>query len=231
MTETAKQIEERLSLRNRILGLLLRNAREQAEKSKRECADALGVSTSTITAYEDGRKSISLPELEILAYIVDVPIPSFWDPTPELASQEVETHLQQESILTLRHRIVGVLLRQARLEADMTQNDLAEVIGCSSSTISSYEYGERPIPLAELELLADQLHVSITYFLDQQDGPIGKWHRRQKAWRRFNELDPDVQDFVTQPINIKYLEVAMRLAEMPAGALRDIAAGLLDITY
>ncbi|HET90905.1 MAG TPA: transcriptional regulator [Chloroflexi bacterium] len=231
MTETVKQIEEKLTLRNRILGLLLRNAREQAEKTKRECADALGVSSSTITAFEDGRKPISLPELEVLAYLVDTPIPSFWDPTPELAPPEEHAQLQLEHILALRHRIIGTLLRQARLEANMTQNDLAEVIGCSSSTISSYEYGERPIPLAELEVLADRLDVPTDYFLDQQDGSIGAWHQRQKTWRQFNKLDPDVQNFVIQPINIKYLEVAMKLAEMPAGALRDIAAGLLDITY
>ena len=63
--------EERLVVRNRIIGLLLRDARERADKTKRECAAALGVSTSTITAYEEGRKSLSLPELEVLAYVLD----------------------------------------------------------------------------------------------------------------------------------------------------------------
>lgn len=65
MAETMERIEDRLALRNRIVGVLLRNARERAEKTKRECAEALGVSTSTFTAYEEGRKPISLPELEM----------------------------------------------------------------------------------------------------------------------------------------------------------------------
>jgi transcriptional regulator with XRE-family HTH domain len=226
MTE---RIEEKLALRNRVIGVLLRSARERAEISKRECAAALGVSSSTITAYEEGRKSISLPELEILAYLLDTPASYFWERDPELVPEEGSLPLQE--VLTLRHRIVGALLRQARLEADLSQKDLAKVLGCSASSISAYEYGERPLSLAELELLAQQLNVPLEYFLDNLEGPVGEWHQQQKAWQRFCEFPEEVRDFVTQPINIKYLEVAMKLAQMPAGGLRAIAEGLLDITY
>ncbi|MEA3341462.1 MAG: helix-turn-helix transcriptional regulator [Chloroflexota bacterium] len=221
--------EEKLTLRNRIIGLLLRDARERAEKSKRECAEALSVSTGTITAYEGGRKSISLPELEVLAYVLDTPIEHFWEHNPQIAAEEEPLPLQE--VLALRHRIVGVLLRQARLEADLSQKELAEVLGCSSSHISSYEYGKRPIPLAELELLAQSLNRPLEYFLNDQEGPVGEWQRREEAVRHFCELPEEVQEFISRPVNIRYLEVAMRLAEMPAGGLRDIAEGLLDITY
>jgi len=221
--------EEKLTLRNRIIGLLLRDAREQAEKSKRECAEALGVSTGVITAYEDGRKSISLPELEVLTYVLDTSVEHFWEHDPQLATEEEPLPLQE--VLALRHRIVGVLLRQARLETDLSQKELAEVLGCSTSRISSYEYGKRPVPLAELELLAQCLDRPMEYFLDNQDGPVGEWHRREESIRYFCELPEEVQEFISRPVNIKYLEVAMRLAEMPAGGLRDIAEGLLDITY
>jgi transcriptional regulator with XRE-family HTH domain len=229
MTETTETTEAKLVLRNRIIGLLLRNARERAEKTKRECAAALGVSTSTITAYEEGRKPISLPELEVLAYVTDTPTAHFWEHSPELVPEEEPVQL--EEILALRHRIVGALLRQARLEADKTQKELAGVLGCSSGRISSYEYGQRPIPLAELELLAQHLNLPLEHFLDSQEGSVGEWHRQQDVWRRFYELPGEVQEFVTRPINIKYLEVAMKLAQMPVGGLRGIAEGLLDITY
>ncbi len=221
--------EEKLTLSNHIIGLLLRNAREQAEKSKRECAETLGVSTGTITAYEDGRKSISLPELEVLAYVLDTPVEHFWNHYVQIAAEEEPLPLLE--VLALRHRIVGVLLRQARLEADISQKELAEILNCSSSHISSYEYGKRPIPLAELELLAQSLDRPMEYFLDDQEGPVGEWQRREEAVRYFCELPEEIQEFISRPVNIKYLEVAMRLAEMPAGGLRDIAEGLLDITY
>lgn len=221
--------EEKLALRNRIIGLLLRDAREQTRRTKRECATALGVSPRTITAYEDGLKSISLPELEVLAYVLDAPITHFWELNPALATEEKPLPLR--AVLALRHRIVGALLRQARLDAGMSQKELAEVAGCSASRISDYEHGERPVPLAELELLAQYLRLPLEHFLDNQEGPVGEWHRQQRVHRRFCELDIEVQEFVTYPVNIKYLEVAMKLAQMPAGGLRAIAEGLLDITY
>jgi len=221
--------KDELSLRNRIIGLLLKDAREHAGRTKKECANALDISTSTLTAYEEGRKGISLPELEVLAYMFQVPVDHFWEEEPQLAA--AEESLEIEELLELRHRIVGVLLRQTRLDANMTQKDVAEIIGCSSSCISDYEYGKRSIPLAELELLGRHLNVPVEHFLNDQEGPVGEWHEQQEIDRLFHELPRDVQAFVTKPVNIKYLEVAMRLAEMPAGGLRDIAAGLLDITY
>ena len=222
-------VEERLALRNRIIGLLLRSGREQAEKTKRGCAAALGVSSGTMTAYEEGRRPISLPELEVLAYVFGTPITHLWEAEPEPVPEEEQLPLQD--VLALRHRIVGTLLRQARLEAGGSQKESAEVLGCSASRVSAYERGERPIPLAELELLARHLRVPMEHFLVNQDGPLGDWHRQKEAWRRFCELPRDVQEFVIRPVNTRYLELAMKLAQMPVGGLRAIAEGLLDITY
>jgi len=63
-------VEQRLALRNRVIGATLRDARERAGKTKRVCAQALGVSINAFTALEEGKKPISLPELEILAYVL-----------------------------------------------------------------------------------------------------------------------------------------------------------------
>lgn len=221
--------EEIVSLRNRIIGLLLRDARERAEKTKRECAAALGVSVGTITAFEEGRKPISLPELEVLAYLLDTAVSRFWEQDPELAAQEELPPLGE--VLALRHRIVGALLREARLKAGLGQKDLAQVLGCPTSRISSYEFGKRPIPLSELEMLARHLKLPLESFLDAQEGTVGEWNRQQEAWQRFCELPREMQEFIALPVNIRYLEVAMKLSQMPVGGLRAIAEGLLDITY
>lgn len=221
--------DRKLALRDRIIGLLLRDAREQAEKSKRECAAAIGVSSRTITAYEEGQKAISLPELEVLSYIVDVPISHFWERDADL--EEIEEPPPLHEVLDLRHRIVGALIRQARLDANASRKELAEILGCSSRKITSYEFGRQAIPLSELELVAQHFHLPLEYFLDEQEGPVGEWNRQQEAYEQFCDLPRDMQDFIANPINVKYLEVAIKLAEMPAGGLRAIAEGLLEITY
>ena len=221
--------EERLALRSRIVGLLLRDARDRAEMTKQECASALGVPVSTISAYEDGRQAISLPELEVLAFVLDTPPAHFWEGEPELTSQGESAPLLET--VALRHRIVGALLRKARLDAGLSQKDLTDVLGCSSTQLSDYEYGQKPIPLVELELLAEHLNVPIDHFLDAQEGQVGKWNQQQAAWRHYRQLPSEIQEFIGQPTNVKYLEVAMRLARIPAGELRAIAEGLLEITY
>jgi len=222
-------VDKKLTFRDRIIGVLLRDARQRAGRTKAECADTLDVSSDTIEAYEEGRIPISLPELEVLGYFLDTPIDRFWEREPKLEPEG--DHRDFQMLLGLRHRIVGVLLRQARLEADVTQEKLAEVLDCPSSRISEYEHGTKPIPVSELELLANYLKLPVEHFVDGEGGTVGDWHRQQALDRRFHELPEDVQEFVAKPVNIKYLEVAMRLSQMPASKLRAIAEGLLEITY
>jgi transcriptional regulator with XRE-family HTH domain len=222
-------VERRLALRDRIIGVLLRNARLRDGRTKAECAAALGVSPSSIDAYEEGRKSISLPELEVLGYVLDTPVTNFLEREPELKAETDGPDFR--AIMNLRHRIVGALLRQARLEASLSQEDLAELLDCSPSRIADLEHGEQPTPVTELELLAEHLDLPLEHFLNSHEGTVGRWHRQEEIDRCFHNLPTDVQAFVTKPINIKYLELAMNLSAMPASRLRSIAEGLLEITY
>ncbi|NLF00493.1 MAG: helix-turn-helix transcriptional regulator [Anaerolineales bacterium] len=221
-------LDERLILRNRIIGLTVRSKREQAGITKRQCAEALGVSTATITAFETGRRPISLPELEALAYLFDIPVQSLWGAKPEADAEKPPLALPE--VIALRQRIVGARLRQARIESEYSKEDLADMLGCSTNRIAAYEYGQQRIPLAELEVLADGIRRPLGYFLDHE-GPLSQWERRMEAWQRFQELPNDVQEFVLRPSNVRYLEVAMRLASISAEELRAIAEGLLEITY
>jgi transcriptional regulator with XRE-family HTH domain len=223
-------VDARLVLRNRILGLLLRSKREQTHKSKQECAAALGVPVSTITAYEDGLKGISLPELEALAYALGVAVSELWSQAPEPAAKR-EQPLPLQAIIELRQRIVGALLGQARNEAGLSQKQVAAWLEHPVSRIAAYEQGRRPIPFAELELLAPKLGKPVEYFLGDGSGPLAKWHLQMANWQRFQQLPPEMQEFALLPANVRYLEVAMKLAHIPADGLRSIAEGLLEITY
>ena len=222
-------VERRLTLRDRMLGVLLRDTRRQNGMTKQECADALGVPVSTIDAYEEGRKPISLPELEVLGYLLDTPASQLLRPEAGLEPESDDPDFG--AVLNLRHRIIGALLRQARMEADLQQEDLAELLDQPTSRIADYERGVETIPVSELEILAQHVDVTIDRFLNCREGPVGEWHRQVEMDQSFHQLPDDVQEFVTKPINIKYLEVAMKLSQMPASKLRAIAEGLLEITY
>lgn len=221
---------EAWTLRHKIIGVLLRHARLEAGKSLKECGQVLGVSSGIISSFERGKRGISLPEMELLAYYLGVPLDHLLNNGMVSSGHPLE-ELPGEEVLALRHRIIGTLLRQARLDLDLSQVELAKRVGLPKGRLSQYEQGEKPIPLAELEALARALEVPLTHFLDEGVGPVGEQQLREKEWQQFAELPPDVRAFVLQPVNLSYLRLAMRLSGVQADELRNIAASLLDITF
>jgi transcriptional regulator with XRE-family HTH domain len=221
---------EAMAIRSKIIGVLLRNARTTAGKSRKDCAAVLGCSPDTISRFEYGRKDITLPQLEVLAYFFGLPITYFWDTDAIPEEEEIDQPIDE--IMTIRRKIIGVLLRQARLDAGKSQRQCAEALSCSADRISHYERGMRDIPLPELEALADFLDVPITHFLDEQTTPLGgEAPKEVKGAETFDELPPDVRDFVSNPTNVLYLRIAMKLSTLSVDALRQIAETLLDITF
>jgi len=221
---------EVVELRNRILGVLIQSARNQVRASQRECAIVLGIAEATFAKYESGESPVSLPELEFLARFLEVPFNYFRATSSLGAGAQSKKLPQAEIFLPLRHRIVGARLRQVRQQARRTQQDLAEILECSNSKISDYEYGRQEIPFAELEIIGRTLNVSLDVFFDKES-EVGQWHKLQGQFEQFKEMPSEMRDFVLRSINESYLELAMKLAALPAGALRAIAEGLLEITY
>jgi transcriptional regulator with XRE-family HTH domain len=72
--------ENLIPLRQKIIGVLLRQARTGAGKTQKECARALGVSADTISKYEHGKSPVPFPQLELLSSLLDVPLSEFLDP-------------------------------------------------------------------------------------------------------------------------------------------------------
>lgn len=56
-------------------------------------------------------------------------------------------------------------IRDLRQDHDMTQKQLAQLLGMSQTGYSKYETGENDIPTAILIRLADLYHTSIDYLL------------------------------------------------------------------
>ena len=220
---------EAATIRKKIMGVLLKNARLRAGMNIKDVSQATSLSSSAISAYEYGRRDISLPHLEVLAHTYRVPITYFWSETPVIDDHDQDWPAQKA--LELRRRIIGVLLRQARTEAGYSQKDLAKALGCTSARITSYEFGRTDIPLADLEKLVSFLDVPLAYFLDQGIKPRGDRIAGTDELERLAQLPEDVRSFMLQPANLLYVRVAMQLSALSANAIRHIAEGLLDITY
>jgi transcriptional regulator with XRE-family HTH domain len=217
-------------IRAKIIGVLIRDARLKAKKSIVECANSIGIEQETLEQYELGVKAISLPELELLAYYLQIPIDHFWEKETFLAQEGRKSNPNPTTLIAIRQRMIGAMLRQARLESGVSIADLADRLGLDPAQVDAYELGLEQIPLPTLELLSSLLNRSIHEFQDKK-GPVGVWNAQQRALQDFQSLPVEIQTFISKPVNRPYLDLAVRLSEMSVDRLRAVAEGLLEITY
>jgi transcriptional regulator with XRE-family HTH domain len=222
-------INSQITLRTKKLGVLIRDARLAERRSVKECANAIGIKPAIFRAYEEGRRAPSLPELEVLVFYLKLKITHFWGQDALSNVSSPTESLNLPLLMNVRQHKVGALLRQERNNANLSLRSLSEKTGISTNRLKAFELGERPISLPEFEVILSVLGAHIEDFFDQS-GPVGKWMTEQMAMQKFLELPEDMQNFACQPVNRPYLELAMKLSEMPTDRLRSVAEGLLDIT-
>ncbi len=217
-------------VRARKLGLLIHDARIARNRSTAHCAKAMGISEDGFNQIEAGLTSPSLPQLESLAFYLDVPLEQFWG-TKTLSDQEnAEPEVQTTQYTELRHKIIGTRLRIARSNLNLTLAELAKKTGIPENLIKQYEMGETPAPLPELEILANALEVRMEELFDQR-GPIGQWRAQKMSIQEFLQLPEEMREFLCKPVNLPYIHLAIRLSDLSVEKLRSVAEGLLEITY
>ena len=218
-----------ISILSKKMGVLLKVARTRRGESKKSCGDVIGVSSRTITKYESGEKSPSLPELEVLAFYLDLPLENFWEDTAPDHQDRIKDLPNLEKRLELRNLKIGAALRKFRQESKLSMKEVADKIGITTYRLKSYEQGAFPIPVAELNALA-RLYDHQLSDLVVDSGPIAEWAHSYQVGEEFLKLTPDLQDFVIKPVNRPYLEIAVKLSQMSVDQMRDVAERLLDIT-
>ena len=223
-------IQVQVALRTKKLGVLIRDARLAARKTLPECAQLVGVTTGILRSWEEGRRSPSLPELELLAYTLNLPMQHFWSKDSISDNASLTDGMNLRALIGIRQRLVGALLRQQRENTSLALRTLSEQSGIPTARLKAYEMGERPIPIPVLEGLVAILGGQIESIFDQT-GPIGKWMIQQKGVQDFLQLPPELQSFVSKPVNRPYLELAMKLSSMSTDKLRSVAEDLLEITF
>jgi transcriptional regulator with XRE-family HTH domain len=225
------EASQSLAIRNKIIGVLVKRARTEAGMTQKECAQFLGCTPSAFRRYEQGKKGFSLPQLESLALLFDVPVASLWDDAYPLPDKTEEEPLPLDQIMLLRRKMLAVRLRQVREAAGLSMREMGKALDCSPYMVSQYEQGAREVPLAELEMAAERCGQTIAEFLDDEAIPLSPAEQRRRILERLEALPPDMRDFVLNPTNVLYLRIAMLASALKADELRKIAETLLDITY
>jgi transcriptional regulator with XRE-family HTH domain len=223
--------QELLTVRKRIMGILLHDARDAAGHSIEETADMLGINPEEYARFEGGDHTPTLPQLEILAYFFNTPIKHFWG-TQTLVETKKEHNIKERvpELVMLRQRVIGARIRQLRERAGLSLSDVAERSGMSANQLEVVERGLLSLPVTLLERVANAVNSNIDDLLDGH-GTVGNWLQAQEQFDAFAELPTDLREFIVRPINRSYLELAIRLSQMKVNELRTIAESILEITY
>jgi transcriptional regulator with XRE-family HTH domain len=220
--------QKALTIRSKKLGILITDARTAARRNGKDCAKVLGITPREFTAIELGEKTPSLPQLEVLAFYLNVPIEHFWG--NKAISEDQEIKLKSKELIKLREKVIGITIRQIRTESNITLDELSEHLEISNADLNSYELGEKTIPFPLLESMLNALNSNMSTVTDHL-GQLSQWYLKQKVEKRFDVLSGDIKEFMVKPVNEPYIELAKKLSELPSNKLRSIAEGLLEITY
>jgi len=214
-------------LRSKVIGATLRQVRNRAGRSLKETALLIGTNAGRLSAYERGERTISLPELELFAFHMHTPLKAFTnlDPTQRSLDQDPDPKI----LISLRNRVIGAMLKRHRIELNLSIRELSKEINLPPSRISAYEKGGRPMPLVDLEKVAERLGHRLEDYFDR-DGPIGTREVNNDAVKMLSKLHPELREFLSNPVNEPYLRIAKKLSELDVNKLRIVAEGLLDIT-
>jgi len=222
--------QQLISLRTRKLGAMIYDARLARRRTVEECAGIMLLTPEEFSTIESGRVSPTLPQLEALAFYLDLPIEHFW--TQEILSTKEEGPgiIEKKRLITIRNKMIAARIRLTRSNLNLSFAQLSEKTGLSEESLRLYEQGDPSIPLPELEIITDALQFPLKELFDNH-GPIGEWRNRQQAFEKFMDLEPPLREFICKPVNEPYLKLAYRLSELSVDKLRLVAESLLEITY
>ncbi|NOZ06562.1 MAG: helix-turn-helix domain-containing protein [Chloroflexi bacterium] len=202
----------------KIIGILIRAARERMGKPLKTCATVIGRTPDAFRKIEAGTNEISVTELSDLSRFLGVPIEYFFSEDVTLTDEDTARFRLSQA--TDQQALIGKRLREARRQAGLKQKDLASALGCSARMISQYEQGKRVLSAGHAVQLLEILDLSLPQLLPDET---------LAAQYQISSFPDDVRQFILNAENLPYLQAAMRLQQVATSDLQRLAAILEEI--
>ena len=222
-TTTATQDQEEAHcLRGRILGVLIRRGRLEAQRSAEDCAAFLQVDAQLVDAWELGASVPGLPQLESLTrYLVGAA-------AGDSAEEAAVNYSDLGEYYLLRQRMIGAKLKQARQMQEVEVEDLGRRSGLDIDLIKSYEFGEVMIPMNHLCVLAQAVRQDLSYFLHSASVRRGQLPPKS-AGAEEAPADTELVRFAADDKNQAFIRLAMAFRQIDREDLQSIAEALYNI--
>lgn len=212
--------DEARKLRGKLLGVMIRQRRLQAECSLADCALVLEIEPALIEAWEYGESEPSLPELEVLG--------QFFNGRQSGAGDgRAADRAARDEYMLLRQRLIGALLRAARESSGRTVEAISESAGLDVGALQRFEFGEETIAVSELTALAQALELDLSYFATPRLMPESS--RADESGKAPAETGGDWRQFAAESDNLPFIRLAMAFQGIGRDDLHRIADALVAI--
>lgn len=206
----------------------LRLAREACGKSIKECSQLLDIPTSRLRNYENGKYVPSLPEIETLSYIYNIPLYVLFAPDllPEFNHDPSAKQLRQ--LLEIRLRVIATSLQLAREKSGKSYKELARETSISTSRLKKYEKGETSIAFNDLQKLTKALDIDLDSFFDKES-PIGQWQELITRKQSFGKLPQEIQSFALSQENQPFIKFTQKVKAVGIENLVNLSDSIQQI--
>jgi transcriptional regulator with XRE-family HTH domain len=202
----------------------IKHIRKSKRLSKKNCAKVLGISKETYRSIEEGSRSLTLPELELLAFYLGA-VPSAllendqsMVPFTNMLKKDVRGHY-----IKLRDKMIGALLTTYREDKVIPFEVLQEATQISETILQAYENGETPIPLTDLLMISNVLEIPHDVLFE----PVWLANSDQeKSWLKNGRL-PEFSQVQTGLEDDGYSVLIHAIKQMPAADQAHIAKIIL----
>ncbi|MRS02473.1 helix-turn-helix domain-containing protein [bacterium] len=220
-----------LSIKAKKFGVRLAAFRQKKGLTTEVLSQWTGISNEKLQSMERGESNVTLPEIELIALKLGFSTETLIDGDLQnlVASKPEEGSLQQYA--GLRDRMIALVLRKSRMEQDLAIETVASQCGLQVEELDQYESGRKPVPLPILELLCAAYQIPLLSLLTPKTVDEPASDQMGVRVEPDNDLPEDLAEFIHNPANLPYIELARKLSELDAAKLRGIAQGLLEITY
>lgn len=195
----------------------IKHIRKSKRLKTKDCAKVLGFSKETYQSVENGSRSLTLPELELLAFYLGV-LPSalfqnenIFETYPPLLKKDIRPHY-----LTLRRKMIGTLISSIFENNTCSISELQQATQIPEEKLQAYLNGESPIPLDDLLKISDILeipHKSLYEPVWLTDSSLEKpWleHDWGAEFSKENVSEPTNDDEIYKPLlqALKHLSIS-----------------------
>ena len=140
------------------------------QMSLHDCARVLGTSTRRYMAFEQGEESLSLPELEILAYYFGIPLMECLEGQINFSMRfSLLEDDKRTAYIHLREKWIRSRIAVETENKEIKLEELSEPLGIPVETLVGYQKGEITIPINHLQKICAHLDIPLNDFFPESE--------------------------------------------------------------